>query len=75
MHQIREVLLSGGHIVNDSLQLWCKTSSRLRDSHSDDYKKVVAIVNGHLCDEADRLEAEFNRHGLNPKIPRPRDCS
>ena len=75
MHQIREVLLSCGHIVNDSLQLWCKTSSRLRDSHSDDYKKVVAIVNGHLCDEADRLEAEFNRHGLNPKIPRPRDCS
>lgn len=45
MPQIREVLLGGGHILNDFLQIWCKTSNQLRDSHSDDYKKVLAIVN------------------------------
>lgn len=75
MPQIREVLLGGGHILNGLLQLWCRTSNQLRDSNSDDYKKVIAIINKHLCDEADRHEAEYNRHGLNARIPRPKNCS
>jgi hypothetical protein len=75
MPQIREVLLSGGHILNDFLQIWCKKSNQLRDSDSGDYKKVVAIVSKHLCDEAARYEAEFNRHGGNVRVPRPGDCS
>jgi len=74
MPQIREVLLEGGRIVNSLLHLWCKTSNQLRDSSSDDYKRVIAIINKHLCDEADRHEAEFNWHGGSAKIPRPKNC-
>jgi hypothetical protein len=72
--QIREVLLGGGHIVNELLVLWSNTSNQLRDSHSDDYKKVIATVNKHLCDEADRHEAEFKRHGGQFRVPRPKNC-
>ncbi|HXL21534.1 MAG TPA: hypothetical protein VOA78_03635 [Candidatus Dormibacteraeota bacterium] len=74
MPQIREVLYEGGKIVNGLLLMWNNSANQLRETNRDDYKTVVSIVNKHLCDEANRHEAEFGRHGLSGRVPRPRKC-
>jgi hypothetical protein len=75
MAQIREVLLEGAKVVNSLLCMWNKCTNQLLDSDSDDYKKVVSIVNKHLCAEAKAHDEEFGRYGLTiPSHARPRDC-
>jgi AbiU2 len=53
MNQIEEVLYEGGKIVNQFLILWNGSSHQLRDSHADDYKRVISLMSKQLCAEAD----------------------
>lgn len=72
--QIREVLYGGGKIVNQLLHMWNRSVNQLRETHTDDYKKIVSIVSKQLCAEIKAHEAEFARYGMNQPLPRPRDC-
>jgi hypothetical protein len=73
--QIRDVLLEGARVVNSLLLMWNKCANQLLDRDSDDYKKVVSIVNKQLCAEAKEHDEEFGRYGLTiPSHARPRDC-
>jgi len=74
MPQIDKVLHEGGKIVNRFLQMWNNSANQLRETHNDDYKKIVSLVSKQLCAEIQAHEAEFNRHGLSPRPPGPRDC-
>jgi hypothetical protein len=73
MPEIRDVVYSGGRIVNQLLIMWNNSSNQLRETHTDDYKKVVSIVTKHLCEEAKAYDAEFGKYEAS-KVPRPRDC-
>ena len=72
--QISDVLYSGGRIVNSLLQMWNNSRNQLRETHSDDYLKVIERMTKHLCAEIKAHEAEFAKHGLTPRLARPRGC-
>ncbi len=72
MPEIREVIYGGGKIVNRFLIMWNNSSNQLRETQTDDYKKVVSIVTKHLCEEAKAYDAEFAKYGAS-KVPRPRN--
>jgi len=74
MPQIGKVLHEGGAIVNRFLQMWNNSANQLRETHNDDYKKIVSLVSKQLCAEIQAHEAEFNQHGLSPRLRRPKDC-
>ncbi len=72
--QISEVLYDAGRIVNGLLQMWNKSTNQLRETRTDDYKKIISLVSKQLCAEIKTHEEEFARHGLTRPLPRPRDC-
>ena len=74
MTEIREVIYGGGKIVNQLLHIWNRSSNQLRETHADDYKRIVSIVTKHLCEEANASDAEAAKYGAMGKTPRPRDC-
>jgi HEPN superfamily AbiU2-like protein len=74
MEEIEKVLYQGGRIVNQFLILWSNSSNQLRETNSDDYKRVVSLMSKQLCAEIKAEEAEFARHGLTTPLPRPKDC-
>jgi hypothetical protein len=72
--QVREVLSTAGQIVNGLTLMWDNSMAQIIPSHTDDYKKVISFVNEALCKRADQEDAEFAQHGVDFKVPRPRDC-
>jgi hypothetical protein len=72
--QIREVLYEGGKIVNGLLRMWNRSTNQLRETHNDDYKKVVSSMSKQLCAEITAHEEEFARYGATGKLRRPKDC-
>lgn len=73
--QIKEVLYEGGKIVNGLLRMWNRSSNQLRETNTDDYRKVASAMSKQLCAEIQAYEAEFAKHGLTRPLPRPRDCT
>ena len=74
MPQIRDVLLGGGKVVNQLLHMWNNSMNQLRETGTDDYKRVVSKVSKQLCAEIKAHEAEFAKHGATTRLPRPKDC-
>ena len=74
MPQINEVLYEGGKIVNGLLQMWNRSTNQLRETHTDDYKKVISLMSKQLCTEIRAYEEEFAKHGITRPLPRPKGC-
>jgi AbiU2 len=76
IEQVRRVLRVAGKIVN-SLTLKWGNFMCASYSHTDDYMKVISIVNKYLCEQARRHDEEYAKYGSGMTIPdyaRPRDC-
>jgi hypothetical protein len=73
-NEIREVLVSGGRIVNDLLFMWCQQTYPIRDRDTNDYKIVVNMMCDGINAKYDADEAEARRYGAEVKIPRPNRC-
>jgi hypothetical protein len=76
IEQVRQVLKVAGSIVNSITLKWGNFMSA-GYRHTDDYRKVIAIVNKYLCEQARQHDEEFTRYGEQFRLPdhaRPRDC-
>lgn len=74
LENIGEVLHSAGRIVNDLLHMWNRSRNQLRETHSDDYKKVIERVTKQLCAEIEAHEREFAPYDSTRRLPRPKAC-
>jgi len=76
IEQVRTVLLAAGKIVNSLTERWAGFIS-VGFPSTDDYRRVVSMVNEYLCEQARQHDEEFTKYGEQFKLPdyaRPRDC-
>jgi hypothetical protein len=74
--QIRKVLKDAAGIVNSITLEWGGFTTT-GYSHTDDYRRVISMVNDYLCKQAEQHDDEFTKYGEEFKLPpyaRPRDC-
>ena len=69
--QIREVILAGGHIINQLLLYWKNEMHQIRDHHAEDVKGVIRLMCKQLHAQADAEDAERKRHNYDVPVPRP----
>jgi hypothetical protein len=77
IEQVRTVLLAAGKIVNSLTIKWGGFVT-LGFPSTDDYRRVVSMVNKYLCEQARQHDEEFTKYGEQFKVPdyaRPRDCT
>jgi hypothetical protein len=77
IEQVRTVLLAAGKIVNSLTIKWAGFIT-LGFPSTDDYSRVVSMVNDYLCKQAEQHDEEFAKYGEQFKLPphaRPRSAA